>query len=260
MSMTGLEYRTGEGEDDQPQWWPGRWRLDVYRADPPRFVLHLPVYRDGAMNEVSVSMDAPTFRNPSGVATAILEATHTVMIDDIPEQWAAIWNGKGGGKGKKPIRGLRAKLLDNATHLDDSPEKCRFAMVASWVLEALVPRDHDEADEDNTPDPQGNPKWILTRRGEWEVWATPAKVWEIANKGSRAITQGDFAKVLDLMLKVSRQDALKVARPAVGVLGRPRYRRFTKSLLAALQRLTEGSVALSEQEQVEAPAQYQSPS
>lgn len=133
-------------------------------------------------------------------------------------------------------------------------------MVASWVLEALVPRDHDEADEDNTPDPQGNPKWILTRRGEWEVWATPAKVWEIANKGSRAITQGDFAKVLDLMLKVSRQDALKVARPAVGVLGRPRYRRFTKSLLAALQRLTEGSVALSEQEQVEAPAQYQSPS
>lgn len=243
MSLTGLEYRAGD-DDSPPEYWPGQWRLVVQHSDPVVYLLHLPVFvdMDGRQETVErvVTLDPDTYMCAGKVARAILAATHTVIVNSVPEEWATIWNGKGARKGQRAIRGLFAKLMETAEHRRATPENCRFAEVAGWLLQVLtaIP-EPDEDDDLPAPDPVGSPSWHR-HAGELEMLFKWGRVWELANSPSRKITRDDILKVERMILSYASEDALEAVRRVDSTDKRRRYVRFTKRHLEALEGITGG--------------------
>lgn len=243
MSLTGLEYRAGDG-DSPPEYWPGQWRLVVQHSDPVVYLLHLPVFveMDGRQETVErvVTLDPDTYMCAGKVAKAILAATHTVIVNSVPEEWAAIWNGKGARKGQKAIRGLFAKLMETAEHRSATPENCRFAEVAGWLLGVLsaVP-EPDEDDDLPDPDPSGSPCWHRAS-GNLELLFKWGRAWELANSPARKITRDDILKVERMILSYTSENALDGVRRVDSLGKRGRYIRFTKRHLEALGRIAGG--------------------
>jgi hypothetical protein len=238
FSFTGLRY-------DDNEWWPGQWKLKVIHSDPVSYTLTLPVFRKvGGVEKtvrVAVPLNAEMFRSAAKVAQAILQATHTVIVDAVPEEWFGIWNGIGKKKGQEAVRGLKAKLMDEAAQEPATAENCRFATVAGWLLEVLsmTPQPDDE-DEDGSPDVTGMPGWVRAGDGEWELWFGWSKAWEMVDRGRRKLEEGDISTIKKMILSGVGQKALLASRGA-GEGGRSRrFVRFTNAHMRALERLAAG--------------------
>lgn len=246
-SQTGLQFRDGE-------WFPGEWRLKVIHGDPAQFCLTIPVWRtekDGELKKVAVTinMDAETYMSAAKVAKAILEATHTVVVNGVPEEWHTMWNGSAAKKGREAVRGLKAKLMDTRTEEAASAENCRFAAVAQWLLDVLdmieQPAEDggDEADpERNQPDVTGMPSWVH-RDGQWELWFSWTRVWEMADRGRRNVESRDTLTLKRMLLAAVGDRELSVGRFRGSSNCTRRYIRFQARHLAALAEIAAGKFA-----------------
>lgn len=256
FTLTGLRY-------DGKEWWPGQWHLKVIHSDPVTYTLTVPVFREvnGEQKtvKVAVPLNAETFRSAAKVAQAILEATHTVIVDSVPEEWFGIWNGQGKKKGQDAIRGLKAKLMDECSQEAATAENCRFATVAGWFLEVLSmsPQPDEDEEDDGSPDVTGMPAWVRGRDGVWELWFGWSKAWEMVDRGRRKLEDGDILKIKKMILAGTSQKALPASRGA-GEGGRSRrFVRFTVEHLRVLERLAggefgaEAETAFSIHEQIE---------
>jgi len=239
FTFTGLRY-------DGEQWWPGQWQLKVIHSDPVSYSLTVPVFREVGGQQKTVRVSVPlcveTFRSAAKVAAASLESTHTVIVDQVPEEWFSVWNGQGKKKGKSAVRGLKAKLMDEATHEAATAENCRFATVAGWLLEVLMmtPKPDDDADDDGSPDVTGMPAWVRGRDGVWELWFAWMKAWEMVDRGRRKLEEGDIAKIKKMILSGVGQAKLPASRAAGEGGSSRRFVRFTIHHLRVLERLAAG--------------------
>lgn len=256
FTLTGLRY-------DGKEWWPGQWHLKVIHSDPVTYTLTVPVFREVGGEQktvkVAVPLNAETFRSAAKVAQSILEATHTVIVDAVPEEWFGIWNGQGRKKGQDAVRGLKAKLMDECSQESATAENCRFATVAGWFLEVLsmTPEPSEDEEEDGSPDVTGMPAWVRGRDGVWELWFGWSKAWEMVDRGRRKLEDGDILKIKKMILAGTGQKSLPASRGA-GEGGRSRrFVRFTVEHLRVLERLAEGGfgaeaeTAFSIHEQIE---------
>jgi len=235
------------------EWFPGSWKLKVIHGDPVYYTLTVPVYRKVNGIEktvrVAVPLTAEIFRSAAKVAQAILEATHTVIVDSVPDEWFLIWNGQGKKKNKPAIRGLKAKLMDEADQETATAENCRFATVAGWFLEVLsmTPHPGDDEEEDGSPDITGMPAWVRGRDGVWELWFGWSKAWEMVDRGRRKLEDGDILKTKKMILAAVGQKSLPASRGA-GEGGRSRrFVRFTDEHMRALERLSAGDFSAEEE-------------
>jgi hypothetical protein len=239
FTLTGLEYRDGE-------WWPGQWKLKVVHSDPVAYILSLPVFSRGETRTVDVTMDAETYRSAAKVACAVLEATHTVILDSIPEEWGRIWCGAAARAraGLPAVRGLKAKLMDTASQEDATAENMRSAKVAGWLLDVLcmVPEPGDEESDPGTPDAGGRPAWIRGKDGSWELWFGWARAWEDVDRGRRKLEEGDQQKIKRLLLILTGEKAFSIGRHTGEGGSSRRYIRFTGKHLRVLERIAGGDV------------------
>lgn len=239
FTMIGLRY-------DGTEWWPGQWKLKVIHSDPVTYTLTVPVYREvnGVEKTVKVSVPlcAETFRSAAKVAQSILEATHTVIVDAVPEEWFSIWNGQGKKKTQKAVRGLKAKLMDEAVQEAATAENCRFATVATWLLEVLgmSPKPDEDDEDDRAPDVTGMPSWVRSKDGVWELWFGWSKAWEMVDRGRRKLEDGDIGKIKKMILSGVGEKTLLASRgPGEGGRSR-RFVRFTEAHMSVLERLAAG--------------------
>lgn len=234
-SASGLEYRNGE-------WWPGQWKLTVVHSDPVQLTLKVPYFQkvDGrsVKSYAEVPLTAEAYRNSGKVAEAILRATHTVVVDPIPEQWASIWNGSAGKPNRPAVRGLKAKLMEEADEEAATPENCHFAQVAGWLLDALTmtPKPDDDDEQDTEPDPTGYPTWVRAKDGAWELWFAWSRVWEAIHRGKRQLEEGDKVRCKK-MIEAAAGFPIRSSM-ARGDGGRHRrFLRFTEEHMTALERI-----------------------
>ena len=238
-AISGLRY-------DGTEWWPGSWQLKVVHSDPVSYSLTLPVYRatENKTVRVAVPLDAEMYRSAAKVAHAILEATHTVVVDEVPEEWFSIWNGKvvkeAGGK-KKAVRGLKAKLMDAAVQEAATAENCRFAAVAGWLMDVLsmAPRPSED-DESGPPDIAGMPTWVRGKDGVLELWFGWTRAWEMVDRGKRKIEAGDMLKIKKMILAGVGERSLPIGRGAGENGSTRRFVRFSQKHLDVLNRLAAG--------------------
>lgn len=239
FTLNGLEYRDGE-------WFPGQWRLRVVHSDPVSYVMSVPVFSDGVTRMVDVTMDAETYRSAAKVACAVLEATHTVILDAIPEEWGRIWCGESAKprKGTPAVRGLKAKLMEEATQEEATAENLRPAKVAGWLLDVLhtTPEPGDEEEEDGEPDAGGRPSWVRGKDGVWELWFGWARAWEDVDRGRRKLEDGDQQKIKRLVLAATGEKAFVVGRHKTDGGAVRRYIRFTGKHLRALETIASGEL------------------
>lgn len=239
FTATGLRY-------DGNEWWPGQWHLKVIHGDPVNYTLTVPVYREVSGEQKTIKVEVPLtaemYRSAAKVAQAILEATHTVIVDAVPEEWFGIWNGQGKKKGQEAIRGLKAKLMDQASQEAATAENCRFATVAGWFLEVLsmTPKPDDDDDDDGTPDVTGMPAWVRGRDGVWELWFGWMKAWEMVDRGRRKLEDGDIKTIKKMILAGVGQKSLSTSRGAGEGGSSRRFVRFTAEHLNVLASLANG--------------------
>lgn len=238
FSLTGLEYRNGE-------WWPGSWKLTVIHSHPVTYTLTIPPFGDGVDATVDVPLDVETFRSASKVAAAVLAATHTVILDEVPEDWALLWNGRGKRKSSPAIRGLKAKLMDVAAQKESTAESKRYAMVAEWFLGALTtsPKPDATEDSDGEPDCHGAPAWVRGRDGVWELWFSWNRVWEAVDRGRRKLEDGDRLDIKKRLMALTGETKLPYGRHAGEGGTKRRYIRFSDKHLQALEQLASGEPA-----------------
>lgn len=239
FTLNGLEYRDGE-------WFPGQWRLKVIHADPVILVLSIPVFSRGETKSVDVTMDAETYRSAAKVACAVLEATHTVILDAIPEEWGRIWCGSAAKprSGQPACRGLKAKLMEEAVQEDAPAESLRYAAVAGWILDSLciVPEPGEEEEDDGEPDPSGRPVWVRSKDGLWELWFIWTRLWEDMGRPQRSLVEGDRLKVKKMILAATGEADFKAGRYTSDGGSSRRYIRFTGKHIRALERIAAGEV------------------
>ena len=239
VAVNGLEYRDGE-------WWPGEWTLKVIHGDPVTYVVTLPVYRDDLKEtrRIGVTLNAEQYRSASKVAEAILEATHTVVVDANPDEWTVIWNGRGKRRGQEAVIGMKAKLMDAKVSEAATAENCRYAAVAGWFLDALSmcprPDVDDEDAEPGQPDIQGMPSWVRNRDGVWELWFSWTRAWEIANSGKRAIADVEKLRLKRSLLERTGEKQFIIGRSeGEGGIVR-RFVRFSLRHLEQLEAIASG--------------------
>lgn len=240
FTLTGLEYRDGE-------WWPGRWSLAVVNADPVAYVLTIPTFSAAGEKSVDVAVNAEVYRSASKLAHAVLEATHTVILDEVPEEWYLIWNGCGKKKNTPAIRGLKAKLMDVAVRKEATAEHMRFAQVAEWFLQAIMttPAPTGDEDSDGEPDCHGAPAWVRGRDGTWELWFSWGRVWESVDRGRRKIEEGDQIGLKKRIIAITGESKLPAGRhKSDGGVNR-RFIRFTDKHIRALEVLASGETPLT---------------
>ena len=234
FTLTGLEYRDGE-------WFPGQWRLRVIHGHPVSYVLSIPTFSGGDTKTVDITLNAEQYRSASKVAQAVLESTHTIILDEVPEEWHEIWSGRGRRKNQPAVRGLKAKLMDVANSEEAAAEAMRFAKVAEWFLASILvaPAPKDE-DRDGEPESGGRPSWVRNADGVWELWFSWSQVWEDVDRGRRRILDGDQADLKRRILAITGEDDFPKARHRAEGGVYKRYIRWTEKHVRALEQLASG--------------------
>ncbi len=165
LTIHGLEFRDNE-------WWPGAWELTVLLGDPPYYFLKVPAWAELLGSEdKTIRMEVTEWRDAAAVAQAIFKATKTIVVDDRPGAWPALWNGTAGNKKDKtqPTRGLKAKLLDKAKLEEASADMKKRVMIAEMLMEKL-----GKAKASELPDSRGYPVKLPTGL----IWLRWLKIWE----------------------------------------------------------------------------------
>lgn len=219
-TLHGLVYRNCE-------WFPGDWRLTVVHGDPVTYRLHVPAWQDltdDGTGDVLLSVDE--YSKPDKVARKVQARTKTVILDDRPRVWPAIWNGaitKDEEGNRIEARGLKAKLMD--TKLDEYPPPIakRYVELAEYLDEQL-----EAAIEETKPDPYGAP--VL--RPDGCIWFRWRAIWAQAmqQKQFSVADIADFSERLGLKKHDFKQ------HPSSGK-GRKRYCIFAPKHVARLREM-----------------------
>lgn len=208
----GLEHRDGE-------WWPGQWRIEVQDSTPPIVSLYAPFLK------TPVQMEVQEFDDPRKVHLAVLSATGTVCLYDRPTTWPQIWNGRI-GKDKKPLPGVKSRLLEAAQKVAAPPETKRQCLLAERLLmdlrkkKPLTTDDLRVADGSITCLQDGT---YLLRFGLWldELFPNPHK-----------FTKRDLSEVLT---SIGAQDEKRK------IVGRTvRFKAITKACVERLEEIAWG--------------------
>lgn len=203
LQLTGLGLERREGE-----WFPGQWSLTVVHSDPPRYLLHVPAFTEMCGGTVTIPLE--DFDDPPKVARLVLAATKSVVLNDQPGRWAAIWNGTKGSKNNKGQRGLKAKLMDRAKHEQSISDEKRSVIVADILGERI-----EKAVTAPSPDPRGRP----TRLEDGTIWIRWEKFWSEFTKFGD-VTQKEVAQ-LARSIGITRGDSKQWVAP--GETARRRY-------------------------------------
>lgn len=179
--LFGVPRQGGDAE-----WWPGEWSLTVVHSDPLEYRLFCPLWKKWTVNgSGSVSLTVDQFRSATKVASAVLSATGVVMLDDEPKRWKLIWDGAykvRDAQGKpRTVRGVKAKLIDNAAHEFPGASSLRYVVLAGWLYDRLV--NASQPTDDDVPDPTGRAAW----RQDGTLWFQWAKVWEDIERNHRVM-------------------------------------------------------------------------
>lgn len=244
MSATGLELRN-DG------WHPGTWQLTVQHSDPVVYVLSIPVFiptprlvSGGRTVEVDVELSPDDYVSARRVAQRILSQTHTLCVDSVPGEWSRAWNGSEGSDKRQAQPGLKARLLSSANHVEATAETCRYATVASYVLDALSlatpPEDGTEVPSE--PDPSGMPTWMHVK-GQWALVISWTRLWDLAARGRRPILDADVSRFRQQLLRLTGDTDLVTIRAADESGSRRRYTAFSAEHLRAIEQIADGKVS-----------------
>jgi hypothetical protein len=168
--------------DSDPEWGPGEWSLTIVHSDPIEYRLHVPHWREFTADHTgNVTLTVDQYRSAPKVAAQVLGATGRVMLDDDPKRWRQIWDGgykvrdnvaEGDRATKRNVRGVKAKLLDNAAEEWPGASSLRYVLLASWLYDRLSQA--SQPADDDVPDPTGRASW----RADGTLWYAWGKVWE----------------------------------------------------------------------------------
>ena len=164
---TGLQHESG-------LWLPGDWSLQIINSDPPEYRLHVPAWAElttDGRGVIQFSVDE--FRDASKVASKVMAATRSIVLDDTPRKWPGIWNGQPGSKkeNRKPSRGLFAQLIDSAELIEAPESEKHYVTVAEIFQEIVLDRAKVPVGED-TPRPNG-----VTQREDGTIWFRWRYIW-----------------------------------------------------------------------------------
>jgi hypothetical protein len=194
FTASGLSF-TPIGPNSAPEFGPGDWELVVVHSDPLEYRLTAPAWKPLTPQRTgSVSLTVDQYRSATKVAAAVLAATGTVMLDDEPKKWRQIWDGgykivdekDAAGKVVRQhvARGVKAKLLDNASHEWPGASSQRYVTLAAYLYDRLSQA--AQPDDDDVPDPSGRACW----RQDGTLWFAWSTVWEDVEKQHR-IMEGE---------------------------------------------------------------------
>jgi hypothetical protein len=196
--MWGLEWRDNE-------WLPGQWKLTIFLGDPSYYYLNVPAWAELIRtDDHQIRLSDKQYPDPGAVAQVIFEATKTILVDDKPGAWQAIWSGSKGSKKDKiaGTRGLKTKLLEDARLEETSADWKRNVQVAEMLLEKIA-----RARQKDEPDPRGLP--VLMADGM--VWVRWMKIWE-SEIAMRLVTTSEL-QVLSRAIGIGPKD-IKVFPPS----------------------------------------------
>jgi len=223
LSMHGLEWRDGE-------WWPGSWELTVLMGEEPDYFLRVPAWDELMGEDKQICLTGDIYLNADSVAQAIFKATKTIVLNDKPGAWPAIWNGsKGNAKDKiPPTRGLKAKLLDRAKLEEASAEWKKKVILAEMLAEKLSKYKSAEQPEKN-----GRP----VEMPDGVIWVRWLKLWETELQ-IRTVTAHELrmlSRAIGITPKHSR------AWPTTAAKGetRVRYTLLDDAILKKIRKLCE---------------------
>lgn len=152
---------------DNGTWGPGDWKLTVILSDPVMYRLTVPAWKDRtADGSGSIYLTLEQYRDSERVAKAVQAATRSVILDEQPRYWPAIWNGKPGANG---YRGIKAVLMDNHDTEDPPATAKRFVIVCEYLMEKLA-----NANPCEEPDGTGQP--IIKPDGA--IWFRWKRIWQ----------------------------------------------------------------------------------
>jgi hypothetical protein len=220
--------------------------VTVVHSDPREIRLLIPSLETG-QKPYRVSLDSKQWVTARDVAVAVFEATGRIdLLDPNPARWTAIWNGENveDERGeRRQVRGLRAKLMEQAVEEFPPPENNRYAALASALLAFLHRYEPaNTATEDEVlPNHSGLPVWIRSKKGRDELWL---KWHETINKvfavGSSSPPSGKEINNLRARLLEAAGKARFEARKKqiAGVNGR--WLIWTQVEIAALEKLAYG--------------------
>lgn len=242
-TASGLELRSGE-------WFPGLWRLTVVHSSPKEFRLGVPLPGATAADDdddrmrVYVSLSSSDWSSPIAVARKVLEATGTIDVTDPnPKEWAKIWNGYSykpeGEKKAVKVRGLKVKLMDEREEEFPPAEQQRYAVVASYLLDALAGAVVPEPDsDDSTPHPSGRPCWVRNQEGGFDLYFSWNRVFEDIQKGRKVrLLDGEMIDLKRRVLAASGEEDFRVERVRTEAGVRRRYIVWTQQHIAHLENI-----------------------
>lgn len=220
----GLEWRDNE-------WWPGLWDLTVLLGEEPVYMIQVPAWADllgGDEKQIALTYEA--YLNADAVAMAVFKATKTIVLNDTPGIWPAIWNGtKGSAKDKKPAtRGLKAKLVEKAKLEETSPEWKKQVMLAEQLAEKLVR--FKTAEE---PHKMGLP----VEMPDGCLWVRWRKLWETELQ-TRMVTDHEL-RMLSRKIGITPKHSRVWPTTAAKGVSRMRYTVLDAGILAQIRRMTE---------------------
>ncbi len=168
-----------------------------------------------------IRLQVDEFRSPDKVAAAVQAATQSIILDDMPRFWPAVWNGSTGNKKDEvpPRRGLKALLMDEATYVNAPPTKKRRVMVAEIFDEQLA-----RVADGEEPNPRRP-----TRLPDGTVWFRWRALWHEPII-SRDVHRSETTALAE---RLGITDADYRIHPATGK-GRKRYCVLTQGHLAKL--------------------------
>jgi len=178
----------------------GGWLLTVRHSDPKEYVI------DGVISPtsgaVAVILTADDFLSAAKTARKILSTAGDVdPTNPNSAEWSRLWNGyskEQEGGGRRTVKGLKCKLMDDCLHYVPPAEYQRYSLLASWMLDYLRRFKKPTSEDVTEPSPTGTPKWIF-------AGGQPALAFRYEDAWRRAVEQAGGAVTTAEWRDVSRR-------------------------------------------------------
>ena len=223
-TVHGLKYEKG-------LWLPGEWRLTIVLSDPVEYRLAVPRWKELTGDGAGIiRFDVEQYRDANSVAALVQAATRTVILDDTPGIWSAIWNGMKGNKkeGIPSRRGLKAILIDEATTEIPSAVRKRYIAVAE-IFQDLLERAKPCGEKDE-PSPR---RPVI--RADGTIWFRWRELWREPLAGHDVVKK----EVDDLGQRLGLCSKNFPFWPSSSAEKRKRYCVVTKEVMAILRGIIE---------------------
>lgn len=237
-ALHGLEWRPVK---DWPagEWTPGRWSIQMVLGDPPEIVLNVPAWADTpCKGQVTFGFDE--FRSAKAVANKVFAATRRVILDGDRGEWERVWRGQEGNSKRPKIAGLVEKLVEKKDRQKDikvGASGLRFAVLASYLMEAFTRATQPRDEEKPEPNISGRPCWVTPE----EMWFKWQKTWEDIGR-SHDVQSGERIRIRHMLCQSMGVEDFPEGRHTFGDV-RHSFVIFSPAWVAAVQALAEGAPA-----------------